>query len=257
MTHLRPLILISNDDGFDAPGIQFLARIASRFGDVIVVAPDAPQSGKSSALTVNSPLLLKERDKYSGCDAKVYSVNGTPVDCIKIALHAAVPRKPSLVLSGINHGSNAAINNIYSGTMGAAMEGCVVGIPSVGFSILSHSWSVDLTPVEKEIERVTHNVLTHGLPDGVCLNVNFPTDPVINGLKVTRQARGYWSEEYADYTTPDGKPFYWLTGKFINLEPESTDTDEYWLKRGYGSIVPTRPDQTARDMISAFASLSD
>ncbi|MBD5202572.1 MAG: 5'/3'-nucleotidase SurE [Bacteroidales bacterium] len=253
----RPLILISNDDGVDAPGIEFLARVASRHGDVVVVAPASAQSGKSSALTVNAPLTLKHLAGYPGCDAKVYSVNGTPVDCVKIALHAVAAHRPALVLSGVNHGSNAAVNNIYSGTMGAAMEGCVVGIPSVGFSILSHSWDVDMKPAEKLIDRVIYYVLTHGLPDGICLNVNFPAAAHINGLKVTRAARGYWSEEYADYTTPSGEPFYWLTGRFINLEPDAPDTDEYWLKRDYGTVVPIRPDQTATDMMSALAPLGE
>ncbi|MDE5785562.1 MAG: 5'/3'-nucleotidase SurE [Duncaniella sp.] len=253
----RPLILISNDDGFDAPGIEFLARVASRHGDVIVVAPATAQSGKSSALTVNSPLVLKHLAGYDGCDAEVYSVSGTPVDCIKVAMHAVTPHRPALILSGVNHGSNAAVNNIYSGTMGAAMEGCVVGIPSVGFSILSHSWDVDMKPIEHYVDHVIRYVLAHGLPDGICLNVNFPATTEVKGIKVTRAARGYWSEEYADYTTPDGKPFYWLTGRFINLEPEAPDTDEYWLKRGYGSVVPIRPDQTALDMMSGLASIGE
>lgn len=253
----RPLILISNDDGVDAPGIKFLSRVASRHGDVIVVAPASAQSGKSSALTVNAPLILKPVADYPECEAKVYSVNGTPVDCIKVAMHAVTPHRPALILSGMNHGSNAAVNNIYSGTMGAAMEGCIVGIPSVGFSILSHSWDVDMKPTEHYVDHVIRYVLTHGLPDGICLNVNFPAAPEVKGLKVTRAARGYWSEEYADYTTPSGEPFYWLTGRFINLEPEAPDTDEYWLKRDYGSVVPIRPDQTALDMMSGLASLGE
>lgn len=255
MQQQRPLIMISNDDGFDAPGIEFLAGIASEYGDVVVVAPDSAQSGKSSALSVSTPLHVHERKSYAG--AKVYSVSGTPVDCVKLGLHAILDRKPDLMLSGVNHGSNAAVNNIYSGTMGAAMEACVIGIPAIGFSILSHSWSVDLAPTRDYISAIIGRVISNGLPEGICLNVNFPAKTEIKGLKTVRAARGYWSEEYADYATPHGTPFYWLTGTFVNLEPESTDTDEYWLGRGYGTIVPIRPDQTALDMIDSLKSLAE
>lgn len=251
----RPLIMISNDDGYDAPGIGFLTRIASEFGDVVVVAPETMQSGKSSALTFNAPLFIKEQESIHG--AKVYSVSGTPVDCVKLGMHAVMDRRPDLMLSGVNHGSNAAINNIYSGTMGAAMEACVVGIPAIGFSLLNHSMDADMKPLESFIRNIIGKVLTDGLPAGICLNVNFPSVEKVKGMKVTRAASGYWSEEYADYTTPHGSPFYWLTGNFINTDPDNPDTDEYWLRQGYGSIVPIRPDQTATDMISALSSLAE
>lgn len=248
---MRPLILISNDDGYSAPGIAFLAAIASRHGDVVVVAPDSAQSGKSSALTVSEPLFIHPHEAMG--DVRMFSVSGTPVDCVKLGLHAILDRKPDLMLSGVNHGSNAAVNNIYSGTMGAAMEACVVGIPAIGFSILSHSWSVDLKPTEALTDQLIGKVLERGLPEGVCLNVNFPAVAQVKGLKVTRAAKGYWSEEYADYATPHGSPFYWLTGRFVNLEPDESDTDEYWLSRGYGSVVPIRPDQTALDVINTIS----
>lgn len=251
----RPLIMISNDDGFDAPGIGFLARIASDFGDVVVVAPETMQSGKSSALTFNAPLFVKEQHPIHG--AKVYSISGTPVDCVKLGMHAVLDRRPDLMLSGVNHGSNAAINNIYSGTMGAAMEACVVGIPAIGFSLLNHSMDADMNPLEPFIRKIIGKVLSDGLPEGICLNVNFPAVEIVAGLKVTRAASGYWSEEYADYSTPHGSPFYWLTGNFINTEPDNSDTDEYWLHKGYGTIVPIRPDQTAKDMISVLGSLAE
>ncbi len=250
MENKRPLILICNDDGVDAPGIRHLAKTVSHMGDIVVVAPDAAQSGKSSAITVNAPLMLTQHADIDGI--RFFSVNGTPVDCVKIAIHAVLDRKPDLLLSGINHGSNAAINNIYSGTMGAAMEGCIIGIPSIGFSILSHSLDTDLDPITPFIIRITDKVLRCGLPEGVCLNVNFPARCTPKGLKVTRGAKGHWTEEYQDFATPNGSPFFWLTGKFHNEEPDNPETDEYWLGREYGTIVPIRPDQTALDSLNTI-----
>lgn len=257
MQNNRPLILISNDDGIKARGIEHLVRIAVNHGDVIVVAPDDAQSGKSSAISVNTPLTLTQHPSIGG--ARMFSVSGTPVDCIKVAMHAVVDRKPDLILSGINHGSNAAVNNIYSGTMGATMEGCLLGIPSIGYSLLSHSPSADFDPLTPFIEEITAKVISNGLPEGICLNVNFPARCTPLGLKTVRAARGYWTEEYADYTTPHGTPFYWLTGKFHNLEPDNDETDEFWLARQYATVVPIRPDQTALDAIDAVSNtlLSD
>lgn len=249
----RPLILITNDDCIASKGIRHLASIAVKHGEVIIVAPADPQSAKSSALTVNSPLMVKEVDPIHG--ALAFTVNGTPVDCVKIAMHAVLDRRPDLVLSGINHGSNAAVNNIYSGTMGAAMEGCVLGIPSIGYSLLSHAADADFGQLDPFIEEITSRVIEGGLPDGICLNVNFPAHCTPLGMKVVRAARGYWTEEYADYATPHGTPFYWLTGKFHNEEPDNPETDEYWLARQYGSIVPIRPDQTASDRIGDISAL--
>lgn len=256
MKKQRPLILITNDDGVQARGIAHLRGIAAEFGDVVVAAPSAPQSGKSSAITVNAPIYLTALpDAPDG--SKIYSIGGTPVDCVKLAMHTLLPRRPDLVLSGINHGSNAAVNNIYSGTMGAAMEGCTVGIPSVGFSILTHSPEADFSGTTEVVRSVIANVLAKGLPEGICLNVNIPARCAPEGIKVTRAARGYWTEEYADYTTPHGAPFYWLTGRFHNLEPDAPDTDEYWLARNYATVVPIRPDQTAHDMITAMQYFGD
>lgn len=253
MENKRPLILICNDDGVDAPGIRHLAKIVAGMGDVVIVAPDDAQSGKSSALTVNAPLMLTQHPDMD--DIKVFSVNGTPVDCVKIAIHAVLDRKPDLLLSGINHGSNAAINNIYSGTMGAAMEGCIIGVPSIGYSLLTHSTNADLEPLTSFIVEITDRVLRNGLPEGVCLNVNFPARCIPKGLKVVRGAKGHWTEEYQDFATPHGKPFFWLTGKFHNEEPDNPETDEYWLGREYGTIVPIRPDQTAQEYITRINDL--
>lgn len=249
----RPLILISNDDGVHARGLHHLTEIARNIGDVIAVAPDIPRSGQSAALTVNAPLrIINHSDTYG---AKVFSVTGTPVDCVKLALHAITGRRPDLMLSGINHGSNAAVNNLYSGTMGAAMEACLAGIPSIGFSLLDHSPDADFDPLTPFIDSITRRVLEKGLPEGICLNVNFPKNCTPLGVKVLRAAEGHWTEEYADYTDPHGKPFYWLTGRFHNEEPDCPETDEYWLARQYGSIVPIRPGQTALDMIPAIENL--
>lgn len=249
----RPLILITNDDGLGARGLEHLVRIAVRFGDVVVVAPDAPQSGKSSAITVNTPLYVNEHDSIDG--AKVFTTSGTPVDCIKLAMFAVLDRKPDLVLSGINHGSNSGVNNIYSGTMGATMEGCTLGIPSIGYSLLSHSPNADFDQTTPFIEEITRKVISNGLPDGICLNVNFPAKCTPLGIKVVRAAKSHWTEEYATYATPHGKTFYWLTGKLFNEEPDNPETDEYWLARQYGTVVPIRPAQSAIDEIPAISRL--
>lgn len=253
MEEKRPLILITNDDGLGTGGLNSLIGIATELGEVVVVAPAEPQSGKSSALSVNIPLYVEEQAPVDG--AAVFSATGTPVDCVKLAMFSVLDRKPDLLLSGINHGSNAAVNNIYSGTMGAAMEGCILGIPSIGFSLLDHSSRADFTPLSPFIREICSRVLRKKLPEGVCLNVNFPAKCTPLGVKVVRAAKGHWTEEYATYATPHGKPFYWLTGKFHNEEPDNPETDEYWLARGYGTVVPIRPDQTAPDQIDAVRQL--
>lgn len=253
MSESKPLILISNDDGVEAKGLRFLIECVKDMGDVIAVAPSGPRSGQSSAITVDSPLRIKSYPDYFGC--KVYSVNGTPVDCIKLAMHTLVSRKPDIVLSGVNHGSNSGNSVIYSGTMGAVMEACMLGIPSIGYSLLHHSIEADFSECTPFIAEITRKVLSAGLPDGICLNVNIPAQCKPKGLKVVRAARGYWTEEYAEYIDPNGKPYYWLTGKFNNEEPDNPDTDNYWLAREYVSVVPVRPDQSAVDVIGKIKEL--
>jgi 5'-nucleotidase len=240
----RPLIFISNDDGVNAPGLAHLIESVAEFGEVVAVAPATEQSGKASSLTVESPLRLTERAPIAG--AKVYAVNGTPVDCVKLGLHVLFSdgRKPDIMLSGVNHGSNSGNSVIYSGTMGAVMEACMVGIPAIGYSLLHHSIAADFTHTTPFIKEITARVLAGGLPADVCLNVNFPAKCVPKGIKVVRAARGYWTEEYARCTDPHGKPYYWLTGHFHNEEPDNDGTDEYWLSREYVSVVPVRPDQS-------------
>lgn len=253
MQQTSPLILISNDDSVSAPGLLHLAKIARALGDVIVVAPRYPHSGQSAALTVTSPLRIAEVPcELDG--VRMFSVDGTPVDCVKLALHAIVPRKPDVVFTGINHGSNSGINVTYSGTMGAAIEACHQGIPAVGFSLLHHSMKADFGLSTAFVADIAAEVVTGGLPEGVCLNVNIPAKVIPEGLKVCRAARGRWSEEYKRYLDPMGNPFYMLCGRFVNEEPEAEDTDEYWLARRYVTIVPVAADQTAHSAISSLAS---
>ena len=210
--------------------------------DIYIVAPRNPHSGQSAALTVGAPLRIAELAGRDGL--RVFTVNGTPVDCVKLGLHAIVPRRPDLVLSGINHGSNSGTAITYSGTMGAVLEACMVGIPAVGFSLLHHSMKADFTLSTQWVRRIILDVLEKGLPEGICLNVNIPAKVTPEGIRVCRAAKGHWSEEYKRYLDPSGNPFYWLTGRFVNGEPEADDTDEYWLNRRYISVVPVTPDQS-------------
>lgn len=252
----KPLILICNDDGIAAPGIHELARVAQQMGEVYIVAPAAPQSGMSSAMTVNNPLRIVQHDNNDYNDnVRIFSVSGTPVDCVKLAMHHIVPRRPDLMLCGINHGSNAGNNLIYSGTMGAVMEACMIGIPAIGYSLMHHSLKADFSQAIPLVEKITRAVMASGLPEGVCLNVNFPAMVTIEGLKVVRSAKSHWSEEYKEYIDPHGKPFYWLTGAQINDEPDATDTDLYWLGKNYATIVPATPDQTNVTAIASIQSI--
>jgi len=245
----KPLILVTNDDGIDAPGIKVLTELMAEIGDVVVFAPAFPQSGMSNALTVAAPIRFSKVDERK--NVVRYSCTGTPTDCVKLALHEVFKgRKPDLLVSGINHGSNAAINVIYSGTMGAAFEGCASGIPSVGFSICDHSWDVDFEQLKPFVLEIVKMVLANGLPERVCLNVNAPVGE-IKGMKTVRQCKGFWTQEFEKREDPRGVgSYYWLTGYFHNQEPEATDTDEWALANGYVSIVPTRVDMTDYNSIS-------
>ena len=255
MIETRPLILISNDDSAAAPGILRLVDCMPQDADIIVVAPAEPHSGQSSAITVDQPLRIKQLPDYG--NACIFTVSGTPVDCVKLAMNAIVPRKPDLLLAGINHGSNSACNVLYSGTMGAVLEGCLCGIPSCGFSLLHHSWASDFTMGMPFIREIVVKLLRDKLPDGVCLNVNIPARVTPKGVKVCRAARGYWTDEYARYTDPHGNPYYWLTGRFKNAEPEAKDTDEYWLSQEYISAVPVSADMTSSVSVDFLAKRFD
>ena len=241
----KPLILVTNDDSIVAPGIRALIEVMKEIGDVIVVAPDSPQSAMGHAITINNTLKL-EKVHLDKDLSQEYSCSGTPVDCVKIAVNEILKRKPDLCVSGINHGSNSSINVIYSGTMSAAVEAGIEGIPAIGFSLLDYSWDADFEPIKSHVKQIALGVLEKGLPEGVILNVNFPklSKDEIKGVKICRQAKAMWQEEFDKRTNPQGKDYYWLTGKFVNLD-KGTDTDEWALENGYISIVPVQFDLTA------------
>ena len=239
----KPLILVSNDDGISAKGVHELVRKLSEIGEVVCICPESPQSGMSMALTVNSPLKVKRLENYHG--VPMYKVNGTPVDCVKMGIDNILDRKPDIVVSGINHGSNAAINVVYSGTMGAAFEGCAYGVPSVGFSLTSHDESADFSQCLPFVDEIVRLILEKGLPDGVCLNVNIPAGfEKVTEMRVTRSCKGRWNDRYEEYLDPAGRKFYWLSGTFENEEPDNTDTDEWCLSHGIVSVVPVMLDRT-------------
>lgn len=239
----RPLILVSNDDGIEAKGVHELINVLVNIGEVVCVCPESPQSGMSMALTINSPLRVKELEEYRG--AKMYKVNGTPVDCVKIAIDNLLGKLPDVVVSGINHGSNAAINTLYSGTMGAAFEGCAYGIPSIGFSLTTHDEDADFTPCMPIVDKLVKLVLQNGLPDNVCLNVNMPAHITqYQEMRVVRECKGKWNDRYEEYIDPAHRKFYWLAGNFVNQEPENQDTDEWCLSHGIVSIVPEVLERT-------------
>lgn len=249
MNNNRPLILVCNDDGITAPGLRCLIKIMNELGEVVVVAPDGPQSGKGHAITIEGILRCDEIRIDDG-PQKEYSVSGTPVDCVKLAVNVVLNRKPDLVVSGINHGSNSSINVIYSGTMSAAVEGSLEGIPSIGFSLLDYSWEADFDSARDHIREIAESVLENGLPHGICLNVNIPkyTGEPYRGVKVCRQARANWEEEFDARIDPRRRNYYWLTGKFVNYD-SGEDTDEWALYNYYISVVPVNSDITAHAMI--------
>jgi len=243
----RPLILVSNDDGITAPGVRVLISVMNEIGDVVVIAPDGPQSGMGHAVTINETLYCDEISIDDG-PQREYKSSGTPADCVKLAVSEILDRKPDLCVSGINHGSNSSINVIYSGTMSAAVEAGVEGIPAIGFSLLDYSWNADFEPLKEYIKKIALNVLENGLPDGVVLNVNFPKSKTFEGIKICRQARANWVEEFDKRVNPQGKKYYWLTGKFINMD-KGEDTDEWALANNYISLVPVKFDLTAHHFI--------
>ncbi|MEI6815978.1 MAG: 5'/3'-nucleotidase SurE [Bacteroidota bacterium] len=244
----RPIILVTNDDGITAPGLRALVEEMQAIGDVVVVAPDSPQSGMGHAITINNPLRL-DKVSYHG-ESLGYQCSGTPVDCVKIAIDKILHRKPDLCVSGINHGSNSSINVIYSGTMSAAMEGAIESIPSIGFSLNDYNLNADFIPSRKYAGIIAKNVLKHGLPQGTLLNVNIPNleENDIKGIKVCRQAIAKWEEEFDERKDPHNRSYYWLTGKFKNYD-HGEDTDEWALSNGYVSIVPVQFDFTAHHAI--------
>lgn len=247
--------LITNDDGYASRGINCLAQVAQEFGKVVIMAPKDNMSGVSTSISSSLPLrvtTISESDNIC-----IYACSGTPADCVKMGLEYFCHDDNIILLSGINYGSNASINIVYSGTMGAVIEGCLSGIPSVGFSLLSHSQKADFTPCIPIVRQVIRNLLEHPLPDFTALNVNIPYLPTdqIKGIRVCRQARGVWSNSLEKRTDPIGRPYWWMTGKFVcnDLEP---DTDEYALRNGFASVVPFTPDLTAYNAIDPLTSLN-
>ena len=244
-------IFLTNDDSYRSKGFEAAIEIARKFGRVIAVAPDAPQSGKSQAITIYNPLYLRKvRDEE---DVTAYSLNGTPVDCVKMAFdHLLCDEKIDLAISGINHGSNAAVNVLYSGTMGAAIETTFYNIPSIGLSLTDHDLDANFEGAIKYGTQIIEAVLADDtLPRSLCLNVNVPNIPCeeIKGIRTSRQTKGYWREEFYKRTDPHGRDYFWLTGAFSNAEPQAEDTDEWALANGYVSVVPVQIDLTAYEQI--------
>ena len=240
-----PYVLITNDDGVNAPGIKALWNVVKEFARVVVVAPEESHSGMSHAITVKYPVRIHKLQEEENLE--VYSCSGTPVDGIKMALNKVVKRKPDVLLSGINHGSNSSISVIYSGTMAAAIEGCINRIPSIGFSYNDFTLQPDFRGFIPYVKKIVQKVLETGLPEEVCLNVNCPdlAYEKIKGVKVVRQTKGAWKEEFDHRTDPRKIDYFWLTGEFHNFEPQAKDTDEWALNNGYVSIVPVKTDLTA------------
>ena len=249
----KPLILVTNDDGITAMGIRALVEVACEIGEVVVVAPDSPQSGMGHAITIHNPLRPHKSLAFDQLEA--YECSGTPVDCVKLAKNVVLKdRKIDLCVSGINHGSNASINIIYSGTLSAAMEASLEGIPSIGFSLLDYNHNADFERCKPFVANLMRHVIKNGLQEGSLLNVNIPNLPgdEIKGLMVCRQAEARWIEEFQEARDPRGQKYYWLTGKFVNDDHHSQDTDVWALDNGFISVVPSKHDLTNYSAIPAL-----
>lgn len=244
MKNKKPLILISNDDGYQSKGIQCLIEMLRDMADLLVCAPDSARSGYACAFTANDPLRLEQMWREEGVE--VWASNGTPVDCVKLALsQLCTERQPDMVIGGINHGDNGSVNTHYSGTMGVTMEGCMKYIPSVAFSLCDHRPDADFEPMRPYVRQITAQVLSQGLPRGVCLNINFPVAQQFRGVKICRMAAGTWGREVVKRHHPRGYDYYWMVGSYTNDEPEHDDTDNWALTHGYVAVTPTRCDVTA------------
>ena len=242
----RPLILVSNDDGVQAKGLNELIHMLKPLGDVIAMAPSEPRSGAACSLTVSLPVKYGLVHNEDGL--LVFKCSGTPVDCVKLASDSVLDTRPDIIISGINHGDNSAVNVHYSGTMGVALEGCMKGIPSIGFSLCNHNPDADFTPASPYVRRITEEVLQRGLPAGVCLNVNFPDTPFYKGIRICRQTKGVWKREWMKRSHPNGGDYYWLTGEFVEHDEEE-DSDHWALNHDYVAITPTLIDMTAYGMM--------
>ncbi|MEO5979170.1 MAG: 5'/3'-nucleotidase SurE [Chryseolinea sp.] len=247
---MKPLILVSNDDGITSKGILTLINVMKTIGDVIVVAPDGPQSGMGHAITVGETLRLEENFIFEG--VKAYECSGTPADCVKIARHFVLKevREPDVIVSGINHGSNTSISVLYSGTMSAAIEGAIEGTPAIGFSLGDYGHDADFSHTEEYIRKITKQVLDKGLPKGVALNVNFPkkSKEPLKGIRICRQANAKWVEDFDQRVDPNGRRYFWMVGNFVNFD-KGEDNDEWAVKNNYVSVVPCQFDLTAHQAI--------
>ncbi len=251
MVNGKPLILISNDDGYRSKGLACLVEMLRPLADILVCAPESARSGFSCAFSATEPLRLTLRDRREGVE--IWSCSGTPVDCVKIALNQiCTDRRPDMVIGGINHGDNASVNTHYSGTMGVTLEGCMKYIPSVAFSLCDHSEDADFAPLTDIVRNITRRVLDEGLPKGVCLNVNFPLQETFRGVRICRMAHGTWGNEVVKCRHPRGYDYFWMTGSYDNDEPEADDTDNWALTHGYVAVTPTQIDVTAYGMMDTL-----
>ncbi|MBV6639575.1 MAG: 5'/3'-nucleotidase SurE [Cyclobacteriaceae bacterium] len=246
----KPLILVSNDDGITSPGIAKLVSLMKKLGEVIVVAPDSPQSGMGHAITVGDTLRLTENNIFK--DIAAYECSGTPADCVKLAKHHLLKdQKPDLVVSGINHGSNTSISVLYSGTMSAAIEAAIEGTPAIGFSLCDYSHDADMSHVDEHILKIASETLKKGIPKGIALNVNIPPkqNQNIRGIKICRQANARWEEEFDQRVDPNGRKYFWMVGNFVNHD-KGEDNDEWAIAQNYISLVPCQFDLTGHHAIS-------
>lgn len=254
MKNNKPLILISNDDGYQSKGLRCLVDTLRPLADILVCAPESARSGFSCAFTATDYLTLTPRHKAPGL--QIWSCNGTPVDCVKLALDQfCTDRRPDMVIGGINHGDNASVNTHYSGTMGVTLEGCMKYIPSVAFSLCDHNPDADFDPILPYVRTMTERVLAEGLPEGVCLNINFPVVPVFKGVKVCRMAHGTWGNECEKHHHPRGYDYFWMIGTYTNDEPDCEDTDNWALTHGYIAVTPTQIDVTAYSAMSQIEAM--
>lgn len=247
----KPLILVSNDDGIVSRGIRVLVEAMQNIGEVIVVAPDSPQSGMGHAITIGQPLRLIPSNLFEDLGIKAYKCSGTPADCVKLAKHHILKdRNPDLVVSGVNHGSNLAVSVLYSGTMSAAIEGAIEGYPSIGYSLADFDHDADFSHTVEPIQHIAKQVLEKGIGKGVALNVNFPPkqNEKLKGIKICRQAKAHWEEEFDHRKDPYGRPYFWLAGNFVNLD-KGEDTDVWAVDQNYVSVVPCQYDLTAHHAI--------
>ncbi len=248
MENKKPFVLISNDDGYQAKGINSLVDMIRDMADILVCAPESGRSGMACAFSANEPLVLVPQRQEEGLE--VWSCNGTPVDCVKLALEELCKeRRPQMVIGGINHGDNASVNAHYSGTMGVTLEGCMKYIPSLAFSLCTHDWFADFESLRPYIRKIVRKVLDDGLPKGVCLNVNFPVVDQFKGVRICRMAPGTWDNEVVKCRHPRGYDYWWMVGRYTNDEPEAEDTDNWALRHGYIAITPTKIDITSYEMI--------